>query len=326
MSKFRVVVTDDRFGSYDEEHEVLEAIGCSVEIYDLDDPRKAAQHLKGADGILVNMLPITADLIASMDKCRVLSRYGVGIDNIDVEAATARGIWVTRVPDYGFEEVSDHALALLLALARNIPYVDRRVREGGWNIGGEYRNHRIKGRVLGIVGFGLIGQSLNRKVASLGLSKVLVHDPYVDKKLVESKGALRVDMDTLVRESDFISIHVPLTEETEGIIGETELRRMKAGAVLINTSRGSVVDERALTAALEAGAISGAGLDVYENEPLPMDSRLRDFDRVILTDHTAYYSEEAIVELKRKAALDVAAVLEGREPRYPVNRPSAIET
>lgn len=323
MGTFRVVVTDDRFGSYDEERAVLAEIGCSLEVCNLQDDDDAHNRLKGADALLINMFPMGSDLIARLDRCRVLSRYGVGVDNVDVEAATARGIWVARVPDYGFEEVSDHALALLLSLARNLLYVDKRIRQGDWNLKNEYRNHRMCGRVLGIVGFGLIGRALNRKVQSLGLSEVLVDDPYVDPKIIEAQGARSVDLDTLARESDYVSIHVPLTKETEGLFGDRLLGIMKPGALLVNTSRGGVVEERALVAALEAGTLSGAGLDVYEQEPLPLDSRLREMERVILTDHTAYYSEESIFDLKTKAARNVAEVLQGREPLYPVNRPAS---
>lgn len=321
MSAFRVVVTDDRFGSYDEERAVLEEIGCALEVCDLQDQHEAADRLRGAEGLLVNLFPINRELIAGLDSCRVLSRYGVGVDNVDIEAATARGIWVARVPDYGFEEVSDHALALLLSLGRNLLYVDKRIRQGDWNLKNEYRNYRIRGRVLGIVGFGLIGRALNRKVQSLGFSTVLVNDPYVDREVIEAQGGRSVDLETLAREADYISIHVPLTAETDGMFSDGLFRRMKPGAILVNTSRGGIVDERALVAALDAGAITGAGLDVYEHEPLPIDSRLRDMERVILTDHTAYYSEEAIVDLKTKAAQNIAEVLQGREPIYPVNRP-----
>jgi D-3-phosphoglycerate dehydrogenase len=321
MGVFRVVVTDDRFGSYEEEKSVLDSIGCSIEVCNLANGQEAVAKLQDAEGILVNMFPMTADVIRSLLACRVLSRYGVGYDNIDVAAATAKGIWVTRVPDYGFEEVSDHALAMLLALARNLPQVDQRVREGGWNLKNEYRNHRIRGCVLGIVGFGLIGRTLCRKVTGLGLARVLVYDPYLDGKVISRCGAEAVDLSTLLAAADFVSLHVPLSAETKALIGKEEFRRMKPNAILVNTSRGPVVNERDLVWALENGTIGGAGLDVYENEPLAPDSRLKSFPRVILTDHTAYYSEEAVVELKRKAAENVAEVLTGGTPRYPVNRP-----
>ncbi|HUX20354.1 MAG TPA: NAD(P)-dependent oxidoreductase, partial [Spirochaetia bacterium] len=188
MAGFRVVVTDDRFGSYEEEKRVLEAIGCTLEVCNLSDAAEAARNLPGSDALLVNLFPMTSAIIETLDRCRIISRYGVGYDNVDVDAATRKGIWVARVPDYGFEEVSDHALAMLLALARNLPYVDRRIREGGWNLKNEYRNYRVKGSVLGIVGFGLIGRALCRKAAGLGFSRVLIHDPYVTAAAISRRG------------------------------------------------------------------------------------------------------------------------------------------
>lgn len=321
MAGFRVVVTDDRFGSYEEEKRVLDAIGCSLEVCDFTDGHDADDKLRTADGVLVNMFPMTAERIASLERCRVLSRYGVGYDNVDIEAATAKGIWVARVPDYGYEEVSDHSLAMLLGLSRNLPYVDRRVRQGGWNLKNEYQSHRIKGSILGIVGFGRIGRALCRKAAGFGFSRILVYDPYVGSAAVSRRGAESVNLPTLLGVSDFVSLHLPLTDETRGLIDAAALRTMKPTAMLINTSRGGIVDEAALAEALETGTIAGAGLDVHETEPIPDDSRLKSIPRVILSDHTAYYSEESIVELKQKAARNIVEVLSGGEPSYPVNRP-----
>ena len=321
MADFRVVVTDDRFGSYEEEKSVLDALGCSLEVCDLANGQEADEKLRAADGILLNMFPMTSARISALERCRVISRYGVGYDNVDIEAATAKGIWVARVPDYGYEEVSDHSLAMLLGLSRNLAYVDRRVREGGWNLKNEYRTHRIRGSILGIVGFGRIGRALCRKAAGLGFSRILVYDPYVSSAAVSRRGAESVNLPTLLGVSDYVTLHLPLTDETRGLIDEAALRTMKSTAMLINTSRGGIVDETALADALEAGTIAGAGLDVHETEPIPEGSRLKTLPRVILSDHTAYYSEESIVELKQKAARNIAEVLSGGEPLYPVNRP-----
>lgn len=319
MSRYRVAVTDDRFGSYREEEAELAGVGARLEVWNLKTEKEAEEALEHADGILVNLFPLTARVISALAKCRVICRYGVGVDNVDVEAATRKGIWVARVPDYCVEEVSDHALALLLGCARRLAYKDRKIREGLWNLHGNLPCHRMAGGTLGIVGFGRIGRRLCGKVAGLGLARVLVCDPYVDASIVEGAGGVRVDLDTLARESDYISLHVPLTEETRGMIGERELAMMKRTAILVNTARGQVLDERAAAAALKEGRVAGAGLDVFESEPLPAASPLRECDTVIVSDHAAWYSEESIVELKVKAGRNIAAVLAGGRPRDPVN-------
>jgi len=323
MSRFRVMVTDDRYGSYEEENAVLREIASKVEILSLHDEAETIDALQYADAILANLHPLPASVIRCLKRCRVISRYGVGYDNVDVEAATAAGIWVARVPDYCTEDVSDHALALLLACVRRIPYVDRRVREGGWNLRSEQPARRIAGRVLGLIGYGRSGRALHRKVSGLGLSRVLVYDPYVYPRDIGAEGAEPVGLEVLLRESDFISLHAPLTEETRHLIGPEAFERMKDGCILVNTARGPIVDEEALSRALESGRLGYAGLDVFEHEPLPRKSPLRSLDRLVLSDHTGYYSEESLVELKTKAAQNVAAVLKGGRPLYPVNRLTA---
>jgi D-3-phosphoglycerate dehydrogenase len=321
MGNFRVVVTDDRFGSYREENSVLAEIGCEVEVLDLSDQADGGERLADADGILVNLYPLAAPVIRRLGRCRVISRYGVGYDNVDVEAATAAGIWVARVPDYCTEDVSDHALALLLACIRRIPFVDRRVREGGWNLCSEQPARRIAGKTLGIVGFGRSGHALLRKVSGLGLARVLVCDPYKYPRDILAEGAEPADLATLLAEADFLSLHVPLTPETRHLLDAAALSRLRPRAIVVNTSRGAVVDEQALAGALTSGRLAYAGLDVFEHEPLGESSTLAGLANVVLSDHTAYYSEESLVELKTKAARNVAAVLQGREPPYPVNRP-----
>lgn len=321
MGEHRVVVTDDRFGSYEEEKSVLSEIGCSVEVAEITEGGDAARALQEADALLVNLFPLPGEVVRRLSKCRVISRYGVGVDNVDVPAATEAGIWVARVPDYGYEEVSDHALALLLGCIRNLVYVDRRIRDGAWNLKDEYRAMRIKGRVLGLIGFGLIGRALFRKVRGLELAQVLVCDPYIDQEAIRDAGAIPADLKTVLQESDYLSIHVPLTPETRGLIGKEQIMLMKPTAIIVNTSRGGIVSEPALAQALAGGDLGAAGLDVFEHEPISPESPLLGLDNVILTDHTAYYSEESIVELKTKAAQNIVEVFKGRKPLYPVNTP-----
>ena len=316
---FRVCVTDDRYGSYAEEQSVLSEIGAQLVVLDLKSEEEAITALRDADAVLANLFGMSARVIDGMERCRVISRYGVGYDNVDVEAATRKGIWVARVPDYSIEDVSDHALALLFACARKIVYKDRQIRAGAWNLQKDQPAFRLAGKTLGLVGFGAIARCLCRKVSGLGFSQVLVSDPHVPAETIEAAGAVPTTLDTLVAGSDYISIHVPLLPETRNLIGAAEIAKMKPSATLINTSRGVVVEEMALIAALRAGTIGGAGLDVFEREPLPMDNPLRRFNNVVLSDHTGWYSEESIVEVKTKAAKNVAAVLSGQAPMYPVN-------
>ncbi|MGA2765899.1 MAG: C-terminal binding protein [Spirochaetia bacterium] len=320
MSRFTVVIADDRYASYHEEEEVLREVDAEVRVFRAGSVEDARRAFASAHGILVNLFPITADLIESLEGCRVISRYGVGYDNVDVEAATRKRIWVTFVPDYCFEEVADHALALLLCCIRKVGYKDRMVRQGKWNTHRDQPCYRMEGRTLGIIGYGNAAHTLLRKVSGLGFGRVLMCDPYVRASTIKAAGAVPVDLPVLLAESDYISVHVPLTPETRHMIGRVELSLVKPGAILVNTARGPVLDEMALAEALASGRLGGAGLDVFETEPLPDSSPLRKLDTVVFTDHAGWYSEESVVELKTKAARNVAAVLAGGKPPYPVNR------
>lgn len=316
---FKVAVTDDRYGSYTEEEGVLKKIGAELIILDPENKTEFDREIQAVDAILVNLHPMDKDLISKLDKCKVISRYGVGYDNVDVDAATEKGIWLARVPDYSIEDVSDQALALLMGCVRKVAYKDRMIRNGKWNLHDDQPCHRIKDGVLGLVGYGAISRRFHEKTQGFGFSKVLVFDPYVDDDEIKKNGGVPADLATVLSSSDYISVHVPLNDSTRGLINREKLITMKKGAILINTSRGPVLNEADVADALAKGVITGAGLDVFETEPLEMDSPLRKLDNVILSDHTGWYSEESKVELKTKAALNIAAVLEGGKPVYPVN-------
>jgi len=322
MAGFKVIVTDDRYGSYEEEKTVLKEIGASVEVHNLGNEGQTIEVLRDADGILVNLHPLPATVIQELQECRVISRYGVGYDNVSVETATAKGIWVARVPDYCLEDVSDQALALLLGCVRKVAFKDRRIREGAWNLHREQPSYRITGKTLGLIGYGAIARTLHRKISGFGLGRVLVFDPYLDPKKIEENGAESATLRSLLKNSDYISVHAPLNDGTQGLIGSRELSLMKKTAILVNTSRGPLLEEKAVAEALANGKIAAAGLDVFEAEPLPAESPLRQLDNVILSDHTGWYSEESVTELKTKAAQNVLAVLKGGKPIYPVNHPS----
>jgi D-3-phosphoglycerate dehydrogenase len=244
------------------------------------------------------------------------------VDNVDIPAATAAGIVVTRVPDYCLDEVSDHAMALLLALVRKIPSSNARTQAGRWEMRAVAPIHRLRGTVLGLVAFGQIPQLVAPKAQSFGV-RVVAHDPYVSKQVAERAGVELVDFDELVKISDYISIHTPLMPATHHLFNAEVFRRMKPTAYLINTARGPIIDEAALAGALDQGHLAGAALDVMEQEP-PTGSPLFGRDNVIITPHTSFYSEESLVDLQTKAADEVVRVLTGQAPRNPVN-PEALK-
>ena len=322
MSLHRIIIVDNRFDDYKEERDVLRKLSTKISICRSMDENVVAKSVKDSDAVIVNLAPITENVIEGMSKCKVISRYGVGYDNVDVEAATNRGIWVANVPDYCVEDVSDHAIALLLACIRKIAYKDKKIREGFWNLYKKQPIHRIKGSIIGLVGYGAIARALHRKIAGFGFKKVLAYDPYVSEEIFTKYNVVKVDFESLLKESNYISIHVPLNEKTRGMFDKKEFKKMKDDAIIINTSRGGIINENALIDALKNGEIGYAGLDVFETEPLPKNHPFLRLDNVILSDHTAYYSEESLVELKTKAALNVLEVLRGNSPIYPVNKPT----
>lgn len=314
---FKVVISDDRFGDQAEERMALSGLDAELVVADCRGEAELAAACAGADAVLVNQAPMTKRVIDGLGACKVISRYGIGYDNVDVAAATAKGIWVANVPGYCTEEVAEHALGLLLCCVRRIPFKDRGVRSGGWNLNQPIR--RMSGRTLGIIGFGSTGRAFWEKIQGFGFSRILIDDPRIADKLLPGMFGQAASFDEVVEQSDFISVHVPLKPETRHMIDAAALARMKHGVILINIARGPVVDEAALTAALISGKVGAAGLDVFEREPLPADSPLRGLDNVILTDHSAYYSQESISVLKTRTALNARAVLEGGKPRNPVN-------
>ncbi len=270
--------------------------------------------------MLVTYAKLPGELLRELKRCKAIGRFGLGVDNIDLPAAKALGISVNYVPDYCMHEVSDHAMALLLALVRKIPQSNKLVQSGRWEVPPLVPIHRLSGRVLGLVGFGNIPRALAPKAQAFGL-RVVTHDPYVSSDALAQAGVEGVGFDALLAMSDIVSIHAPLLPATRGLFNAAVFGKMKKGALLINTARGPLVDEDALIAALDAGQLGGAALDVVTTEPLAKDSKLLGRDNVILTPHTAFYSVEALNELQTKCATDVARVLSGEPPVYPVEMP-----
>jgi D-3-phosphoglycerate dehydrogenase len=312
-----VAVSDSVFPDLDPARGVLSLIGAELELAKEPTPEGILQVAAGADGLLVTYAKITADIIGRMPRCRVISRFGIGVDNVDVAAASAAGIVVTKVPDYCIDEVSDHTMALLLALVRKIPSSNARTHAGRWEMKAVVPIHRLRGTCLGLVGFGRIPQLVAPKAKAFGI-RVLACDPYLADEAFARAGVERAGFEDLLAGSDYVSIHSPLSPETTGLFGAAAFARMKPTAFLINTARGPIVDEAALADALDAGRLAGAALDVMAQEP-PPPSRLFGRDNVIITPHTSFYSEESLVELQTKAAEEVASVLSGRAPRHAVN-------
>jgi D-3-phosphoglycerate dehydrogenase len=320
----RVVISDDRFGWIDEEKTVLAGLGAELVVADCHNEDEVISACAGADAVLLNQAPMPRRVVESLRHCKVISRYGIGYDNVDIQAAAERGIWVTNVPGYCTEEVAEHALGMLLCCARRIPFKDRGVRAGGWNLNQPIR--RMSGCTLGIIGFGSTGRAFLEKVQGFGFKHILIADPRIKDKLLANKllpgmPAEAASFDQVISQSDFISLHVPLRPDTRHIINTASIAGMKSGVILINTARGPVIDENALVDALRSGQVGAAGLDVFEREPLPSDSPLLTLDNVILTDHSAYYSQEAVSILKTRTAANAREVLEGLSPRCAVNSP-----
>lgn len=317
-SKYKVVITDHRFPNVNIQREVLSRIGAELVVGQAKTEDEIIAVAKDAHGILNARSKITAKVIRALTACKIIVRYGVGVDTIDIAAATRKGIMVSNVLDYCVDEVSDHALALIMALTRKVVFSARRVCAGEWSVANLRPLKRLSGQTLGVVGFGRIGRELARKASPIGFN-ILVYDPYVDEKGVAKTGFKLVSFEELIKGSDVISLHSPLTPETEGMIGKRQIDMMKPNAYIVNVSRGSLIDEKAMIAALNAGRIAGAGLDVMIDEPAKPDNPLLKMEQVIVTSHTAFYSDEAIQELQKKAAEKVAAALSGKIPDPLVN-------
>ncbi|HXV82055.1 MAG TPA: C-terminal binding protein [Candidatus Binatia bacterium] len=315
---FIVAVTDHVFPSLEPEERVLAPLGVEFRAAQSKSEEEIIALTQDADAVLNCYARMTSRAIENLKRCKIIARYGIGVDNVDLAAASKARILVTNVPDYCVDEVSDHALAVLLALGRRISVAHGAVKAGAWDVVAHAGIRRLRGQKLGLLGFGKIAKALASKVEPLGM-KVLAHDPYLDPALIAQHGAEAVDLDRLLTEADAISIHVPLSPETRNMIGARELARMKPTAFLINTSRGGIVDEHALAVALKEDRLGGAAFDVLSVEPPSADHPLQQAPNIILTPHLAFYSRESVIELQTKAAEEVARALKGEPPRSPVN-------
>lgn len=281
----------------------LEAVGATLEIGQRRTEEAVIDMAGGADLVMIQSVrPLLSDrVIRGLTRCRGIIRLGLGYDSVDIAAATDAGIPVSNVVDWCTDEVAEHAIALLLAAARRLTPLNQMVRSGGWERDAAVRMRRIKGQTLGIIGFGRVGREVSQRMGAFGLS-IIVYHPRQDAEAISRYGARKVALDDLLQSADWITLHLPLTEETYHMIGPRELGLMKDGVILVNTARGAVIDESALVDALRSGKIGAAGLDVMEREPLPADSALRQFSNVTFTTHVASYSQEAVETLYRFGA------------------------
>jgi D-3-phosphoglycerate dehydrogenase len=317
-AKAKVVLTDYVWESLDVEKKILAELADLVPLQ-TKKPEDFLSQAADCDALLNTYAgPITAEVMAKMPRCRIIARYGIGVDTIDLDAATQAGIIVTNNPTYCIEEVAEHTMALLLDSARKIAFYDRLVRAGTWAVPPGKPLYRLVGRTLGLVGFGNIARQVAVRAAAFGM-KILYADPFVKDGQFSEPGK-KVELTALYQEADFISVHPPLTAQTRGMINDDAFSRMKPGAVLINCSRGPVVETAALVRALDAKKIAGCALDTTDPEPLPDPHPLRGRDNVIINPHVAWYSETAMVGLQAGAPNEVKRVLSGEWPVNVVNK------
>lgn len=314
----RIVITDCDHDSIAIEQQVADSAGVELVLAHCRTEDEVIAAAAGADAIVVQYAPITDRVLAALPRLKAIGRYGVGVDTLDVPAATARGVAVCNVPDYGTEDVSDHAIALAVSLARGIVRLDRGVRRGQSSLLPVQPLHRMATRVFGVVGLGLIGAATGRKARGLGYD-VIGFDPLEEEGTTTADGIAVVGFEALIARADVVSLHVPLNRHTHHLINADVLARMKPGAVLVNTCRGGVVDTAAVADALASGQLYGAGLDVFEEEPLPLEHPLIECENAVLTPHAAWYSEESYTELKRRTLENVIEVCAGRTPRNILN-------
>ncbi|WP_298992733.1 C-terminal binding protein [uncultured Pseudokineococcus sp.] len=311
----RLVVTDQAFGSVDRERAVARAAGAEFAEHSCRTEAETVEAVTGADVALVNFAPVTAAVLRAMAPGATVVRYGIGYDNVDLDAARAAGVAVANVPDYGSETVADHAAACLLALLRKLTRYDAVVREHGWGRATDLSPlPGFASTTVGLVGTGRIGLALARRLAPFGFT-VLASDPYADPAVLNAQGVEPVELPELLARSHAVSLHAPLTPQTHHLVDAAALAAMRPGAVLVNTARGGLVDTAALTVALVSGHLGGAALDVVEPEPLPDDHPLRDLPGVLLTPHAAFFSDDSVADLQRLAAEEAARALAGEPLR-----------
>jgi D-3-phosphoglycerate dehydrogenase len=313
------LITDYGFSNLDQERDALSRAGIELQTAQCKTAAEVIAVATPADALIVQWAPITAEVIAALKNCKVIVRYGIGVDNVDLKAAGERGIPVCNVPDYCIPEVADHSIALALSLARQLPQTDAAVRNKVWKITPPFAFAAFRELTFAVAGFGRIARAVLTRAAAFGF-RLAAYDPFVDKQVFIDAGVRQVTKDELFEVAGLLSLHLPLTPETRHFINRESLARMRRDAIIINTARGGLIDSDALAAALKENRIAGAGLDVYEKEPLPLDHVLRSAPNTILTSHTAWFSASSVPELQQKAAEEAVRGILGQPLKNVVNR------
>ncbi|RWR34514.1 C-terminal binding protein [Sinirhodobacter populi] len=317
-SLLKLVVTDQAFGNTRHERAAAEAVGAQFAEYQCRNEDEALAAVTGAQAVLNNFAPMTRKVMAAMAPGAVIVRYGVGVDNVDLAAARDLGVRVCNVPDYGVEEVADHAAAMTLALARKLGRYDAGIRAGEWKIDRMVEGLRsLRDTTVGLIGLGRIARAYAARMAAFGC-RITGFDPFVTEDQARAIGITPLPREEVIATADVLSLHVPLTPETRHLIDADAIARMPAGAILINCSRGGLVDEAALAAALASGQLSGAGLDVFEKEPLPAGSPLRTAPNILMSPHAAFFSDASVDALQRLASEEALRALRGEPLRCPL--------
>lgn len=312
-TSLKVVITDYEYETLRWEEEAIAQVGAEFVRCQCQTEQELIEAARDADALLVQYAHITSRVMDHMQRCRAIVRYGVGLDCIDLEAATKHGIMVANIPDYGLEDIADHAIALMLTSARKITQLNEYIHQGQWDYKLAKPLFRLRGKTLGLVGFGRIARMVASKAKAFGM-QVIAYDPYVDTKVAESNQVKLVDWETVLSSADILSLHIPVTEQTVHLINAKALAKMKNNCLLVNTARGALVDEDALIQALRTDKIAGAALDVCEKEPIDPDNELLTLPNVIITPHSAWYTEEAQESLQQQAAQEIVRVLRGERP------------
>lgn len=318
MSQPTVVVTDHGFPNLAHEERILGAAGCRLSVAQCKTADEVATATRDADALLVQWAPVPAGVISALTRCKVIVRYGIGYDNVDTAAARARGIPVANVPDYGVHEVAEHAVAMALSLVRQLPQIDARTRAGTWKIIPDSPMPSLREMTFATAGFGRIARAAHTMMQGFGCRRI-ASDPFVNAEAMLGEGVEKVELDELFARADILSLHLPLTNDTRHLVNASRLVSMKHTAIVVNTARGPLVDTVALAKALRNGTIAGAGIDVFESEPLPGDHLLRSAPGALLTSHIAWYSESSIPRLQQLAAEEVVRGLRGEPLKNQVN-------
>lgn len=313
----KVVITDHDYMNFEEEIALFKSVGAKLVIAQCKTEDEVIEAAQGAIGLINADLPITRKIIESLPDLKVIARYGIGVDHIDVEAANDHQVYVANVPDYCQEDVADHALALIMTLTQKILHLNNQVKKGHWAFSDAAPLHRLNTQTVGLISYGGIARILSRKLQAIGFT-VIAYDPYL-KDFQDELDVELVPLETLMSRSDVISVHAPLVKETRHLIDKELLRLAKPNAIIVNAGRGAVINETDLIEALLDGTIAAAGLDVLEQEPVDPKHPLLEMENVLLTPHVAFYSEESMQELKEKTVLNILDVLKGKKPRYAIH-------